>query len=68
MTSARVDDGDGDREYRVVRRRRGSADEWQTVITGRGLGRPFNSPAAAKGLVTREARWESNRAYEYKVQ
>jgi hypothetical protein len=62
-------DGDGDKEYRVVRRPRGREDaEWKLVITSRGLGRPFNSPAAAKGLITREQRDEWNHGFEYKVQ
>lgn len=56
-------------QYRVVRRPRGFPDaEWKLVITGRGLGRPFSSPTAAKGLVTRESKSFWNRDYEYKIQ
>lgn len=54
-------------EYRVVRCPLGR-DEWKNVITARGLGRPFNSLAAARGLITRELRDPWNANYEYKVQ
>lgn len=67
-TSNVTSDGD-EVEYRVVRRLRGFPDaEWKLVITGRGLGRPFNSLAAARGLVTRQSNGYWNREYEYKIQ
>lgn len=69
VTSASDGDDATEFQYRVVRRPRGFEDaEWKVVVTNRGLGRPFNSPAAAKGLITRESKSFWNRNYEYKVQ
>lgn len=71
MSERAASDGDESVEfqYRVVRRPAGRDDaQWQNVITARGLGRPFNSLAAARGLITRELRGAWNRGYDYKVQ
>ena len=66
--TAAADGDDVELEYRVVRRPRGSDGVWKVVITQRGLGRPFRSLPAAKGLLTRESRGFWNREYEYKIQ
>lgn len=68
MTGETGENDDDEREYRVVRRRRETDDPWRTVITQRGLGRPFRSLPAAKGLMTRELRYGWNNPYEYKIQ
>lgn len=67
-TTATTDDGD-DKEYRVVRRSlENPSAEWRVVITQRGLGRPFRSLPAARGVMTRARRSTWNRRYEYKTQ
>lgn len=67
-TTATTDDGD-DKEYRVVRRSlENPSAEWRVVITQRGLGRPFRSLPAARGLVTRQENSHWNRSYEFKIQ
>lgn len=70
VSTADADAGDGaELEYRVVRRLRGLPDaEWKVVITQRGLGRPFRSLPAARGLVTRQENSHWNRSYEFKIQ
>lgn len=71
MSERAARDGDESVEfqYRVVRRPAGRDDaEWQNVITARGLGRPFTSLPAAKGLITRELGNAWNRNYEYTFQ
>lgn len=70
MSVNTADAGDGaELEYRVVRRLRANPDaQWSVVITQRGLGRPFRSLPAARGLVTRQENSYWNRSYEYKIQ
>lgn len=70
VSTADADAGDGaELEYHVVRRLRGLPDaEWKVVITQRGLGRPFRSLPAARGVMTRARRSTWNRRYEYKTQ
>lgn len=65
-----ADAGDGaELEYRVVRRRRDDPTaKWTVVITQRGLGRPFRSLPAARGLVTRQESAHWNHSYEFKIQ